>query len=93
LYNTGNRSNFADSLLQWYNQNKRSLPWRRTNEPYLVWISEIMLQQTQVDTVIPYFTKWIEAFPSVEIVAKTPFDDVVKYWEGLGILHTLQKYS
>lgn len=71
-------------LSQWFQKNKRSLPWRQDPTPYKVWISEIMLQQTQVKTVIPYFERWIRRFPDIKKLAKTPVDEIIKIWEGLG---------
>mgnify|MGYP001174358718 CR=1 FL=1 len=71
-------------LLGWYSVNKRILPWRETNDPYKIWISEIMLQQTQVATVIPYYKRWIKRFPNVLTLSETPYDEVLKFWEGLG---------
>lgn len=71
-------------LLAWYNRNQRLLPWRKTNDPYRIWISEIMLQQTQVDTVIPYYYRFLETFPSVSSLARAPLQDVLKVWENLG---------
>lgn len=63
---------------------RRSLPWREEPTPYRVWISEVMLQQTQVAVVIPYFTRWMEAFPTIETLAQAPLEKVLKIWEGLG---------
>ena len=60
------------------------MPWRQTSSPYRTWVSEIMLQQTQVATVIPYFKRFIERFPSIATLAQAPLDDVLKHWEGLG---------
>ena len=60
------------------------MPWRSTNDPYKIWLSEIMLQQTQVQTVIPYYNKWIKKYPTLESVAKSNIDDLLKIWEGLG---------
>src|SRR5512137_1479215 len=71
-------------LLRWFSSAARDLPWRRTLDPYAIWISEIMLQQTQVKTVIPYWTRWMAAFPTVESLARAPEDQVLKHWEGLG---------
>ena len=71
-------------LLNWFNQNKRNLPWRRGRTPYRVWVSEIMLQQTQVNTVIPYYKKWIKKYPTLKSFKESNFDDVIKIWEGLG---------
>ncbi len=74
----------ASRLLDWYRKNGRDLPWRGENNPYAVWVSEIMLQQTRVDTVIPYFEKWMRIFPSVEDLASASEQDVLNAWEGLG---------
>lgn len=71
-------------LLDWFIKNARDLPWRRTIDPYSIWISEIMLQQTQVKTVIPYWNRWIQRFPTVEALAQANTDRVLKLWEGLG---------
>jgi|SRR5690625_1363777 len=75
---------FQTDLLNWYGQNKRDLPWRQDQNPYKVWVSEIMLQQTQVDTVIPYFYRFMEQFPTVYDLASADEQDVLKAWEGLG---------
>ncbi|MCB0118291.1 MAG: A/G-specific adenine glycosylase, partial [Anaerolineales bacterium] len=72
------------SLLNWYDQQKRTLPWRDHPDPYAVWVSEIMLQQTRVDTVIPYFEKWMKLFPSVKELAAASEQSVLAAWEGLG---------
>jgi len=71
-------------LLKWYRHQARDLPWRRTKDPYAIWISEIMLQQTQVKTVIPYWERWIEALPTLAALANARIDRVLKLWEGLG---------
>src|SRR5512138_3995468 len=71
-------------LLAWYRRNKRPLPWRKASDPYRIWISEIMLQQTQVDTVIPYFHRFLKAFPTISLLAGAPLQDVLKVWENLG---------
>ena len=71
-------------LLDWYASNKRTLPWRNTKDPYMIWLSEIMLQQTQVNVVIPYYNRWIKTFPTIEKVAKADLDNLLKLWEGLG---------
>ena len=71
-------------LLAWYRKGARDLPWRRTRDPYAIWVSEIMLQQTQIATVIPYYERWMKRFPTVKALAKAPLDDVLKMWEGLG---------
>ncbi len=72
------------ALLKWYYKAARDLPWRKTKDPYKIWVSEIMLQQTQVDTVIPYYEKWIKRFPALQHVAKAKLSDVLKSWAGLG---------
>ena len=74
----------TDALLSWFAQYKRDLPWRRNKTPYRVWVSEVMLQQTQVTTVIPYFERWMERFPDIATLANAPLDEVLKAWEGLG---------
>ena len=71
-------------LLRWYTRHQRPLPWRRTRDPYRVWVSEIMLQQTQVDTVIPYYRRWLARFPTVQALAAAAEADVLRLWEGLG---------
>ncbi len=71
-------------LLDWFAQNARDLPWRRTRDPYAIWVSEIMLQQTQVKTVIPYWERWLRELPTVQAVAKASPDKIHKLWEGLG---------
>ncbi len=75
---------FADQLLNWYRENGADLPWRRHPTPYRVWLSEVMLQQTQVETVLPYYKRFVRAFPTIEALAAAPLDDVLKLWEGLG---------
>ena len=72
------------SLLPWFARHKRNLPWRHDRSPYRVWISELMLQQTRVDTVIPYFERFLIRFPDVATLARAPLGDVLKAWEGLG---------
>lgn len=75
---------FREKLLDWYNANKRDLPWRRTQDPYKIWISEIMLQQTRVDTVIPYYERFLDWFPTIKDLANAPEEKLLKAWEGLG---------
>lgn len=93
-----------EGLKRWFQENKRDLPWRVHCSPYAVWISEVMLQQTQVAVVIDYFHRWMERFPTLLSLAKAPLSDVIKLWEGLGyysrarMLHTaaqqiLQNYQ
>ena len=74
----------AGSLLSWYGENKRELPWRRNRNPYQIWLSEVMLQQTTVIAVIPYYEKFLKAFPRVEDLAKAPLEKVLEQWSGLG---------
>lgn len=83
-YNIDAKRFFSTELLLWYEENKRDLPWRRHRDPYYIWVSEIMLQQTRVDTVIPYFHRFIERFPTLGELATAPEEDVLKCWEGLG---------
>lgn len=71
-------------LLRWYRSNARDLPWRRTSDPYAIWISEIMLQQTRVKAVIPYYQRFMKEFPTVQSLADADIDTVLKAWEGLG---------
>lgn len=76
--------NFSRIILEWYEQNKRLLPWRRTKEPYRIWLSEIMLQQTRVAQGIPYYMRFVEAFPKVQDLAAASEEQVLKLWQGLG---------
>jgi len=71
-------------LGEWYQKNKRPLPWRKSKDPYRIWISEIMLQQTTVQAMIPYYEKFLERFPTVEVLAEAPEDEVLGLWSGLG---------
>jgi len=88
---------FSRRILAWYAANKRDLPWRTTNDPYRILVSEIMLQQTQVDRVIPKYAAWLARFPDFNALAAAPRSDVLKYWSGLGYnnravrLHALAK--
>ena len=91
-------SDISKSLIQWYLINKRDLPWRETTDPYRIWLSEIMLQQTQVAQGLPYYLKFLDAFPSVNDLAKADEEQVLKLWQGLGYysrarnLHATAKY-
>lgn len=76
--------NIREALLAWYHAYQRKLPWRETKDPYSIWISEVMLQQTKVDTVIPYYQKFLSTFPTVQALATAPEEQVLKSWEGLG---------
>lgn len=75
---------FRETLLSWYDLEKRDLPWRKNNDPYRIWVSEIMLQQTRVDTVIPYYLNFMKTFPTIEALAHADEDVLLKAWEGLG---------
>ena len=77
-------ASFQEKLLAWYDKEKRDLPWRRSNNPYHIWVSEIMLQQTRVDTVIPYYHRFLETFPTIESLANAQEEELLKVWEGLG---------
>src|SRR5260221_2469629 len=72
------------NLVAWYQSAKRDLPWRRTTDPYAITVSELMLQQTQVVTVIPYYERWLKQFPTWQALAESPESAVLKAWEGLG---------
>lgn len=75
---------FQEALLSWYSAEKRDLPWRRTDNPYYIWISEVMLQQTRVETVIPYYERFIEKFPTMADLSSAEEEEILKMWEGLG---------
>ena len=79
-----NESTFKKNLIKWFNENQREMPWRETSNPYYIWLSEVMLQQTQVKTVIDYYHKFISRFPTIEDLSQANEDEVLKYWEGLG---------
>jgi A/G-specific adenine glycosylase len=89
---------FSKILINWYLSNKRSLPWRKTTDPYRIWLSEIMLQQTRVAQGLPYYERFVKAFPEVHDLAGAPLDEVLKLWQGLGYysrarnLHATAKY-
>lgn len=74
----------VENLLEWFSKNKRDLPWRKTRNPYHIWISEVMLQQTQVATVIPYYYRFLEKFPTIQALAEARTEELMKCWEGLG---------
>jgi len=73
-----------EELLAWYRENRRDLPWRRTRDPYAILVSEVMLQQTQVDRIVPRYVAWLERWPTVEALAAAPAADVIREWQGLG---------
>ncbi len=89
---------FAKNLINWYKTNKRELPWRHTSDPYKIWLSEIILQQTQVVQGLSYYYKFVKNYPTVKHLAKAPIDEVMKNWQGLGYysrarnLHEAAKY-
>ena len=76
--------NFAETIIEWYNANKRDLPWRKTTDPYIIWLSEIIMQQTRVEQGTPYFYRFAENFPTVRDFALADEDEILKYWQGLG---------
>ena len=76
--------NFANELVNWYHKNKRDLPWRNTTDAYLIWLSEIILQQTRVEQGMPYYYRFAEKYPNVRSFAAAPEDDILKLWQGLG---------
>ncbi len=75
---------FAKNLLKWYKINKRDLPWRGQNDPYKIWLSEVILQQTQVIQGLTYYLKFVKNYPTIKLLAKAPVDEVMKHWQGLG---------
>jgi len=81
---SGPSSGFTKDLLRWYGRHHRNLPWRKTSDPYAIWVSEIMLQQTTVQAVIPYYERWLALFPDLGSLAQSPLKKVLKAWQGLG---------
>ena len=75
---------FSTDLLLWFEKEGRNLPWREVDDPYAIWVAEVMLQQTRVETVIPYYVRWLDKFPTLEQLASAETDDVLRLWEGLG---------
>ena len=75
---------FSKTILRWYSENKRTLPWRKTKDPYRIWLSEILLQQTRVAQGLPYYEKFIEHYPTVNDLAAASEEEVLKLWQGLG---------
>lgn len=84
MYNMYNESEFKNNLVKWFEKNQRQMPWRETKNPYYIWLSEVMLQQTQVKTVIDYYHKFVNRFPTITDLSNAHEDEVLKYWEGLG---------
>ncbi|KRG08872.1 A/G-specific adenine glycosylase [Staphylococcus sp. NAM3COL9] len=79
-----NESKFKNNLVTWFDEHQREMPWRETSNPYYIWLSEVMLQQTQVKTVIDYYHRFIHRFPTISELSQAHEDEVLKYWEGLG---------
>lgn len=75
---------FSDKILAWYRHNRRDLPWRETRDPYKVWLSEIILQQTRVAQGLPYYHKFLQNYPTVEKLAEANEQEILKLWQGLG---------
>lgn len=86
------RQTITRLLLSWYQHNKRDLPWRRSKDPYMIWVSEVMLQQTTVATVIPYYERWVKAFPTIADVAKARETKLLKMWQGLGYYNRVRNF-
>lgn len=78
------KKSIQKKILKWFELHQRDLPWRNTKDPYAIWISELMLQQTQVDQVIPYYQRFLKRFPDVYSLAQSKLDDIMKIWEGMG---------
>jgi len=84
MLSSSSLSRFRKNLLAWFSQFQRDLPWRRDKDPYRVWLSEIMLQQTRVAAAIPYYLRFLERFPTVQSLAEAPPQEVLRLWAGLG---------
>lgn len=84
---------WVKTLLSWYDANKRDLPWRKTKDPYRIWVSEIMSQQTRIEAMKPYYENWMEQFPTKEALAAADEDTVVKAWQGWAITPGLVIYD
>ena len=82
--NTAEIESLRKELLKWYQAHHRDLPWRRSNNPYRIWVSEVMLQQTQVRTVLDYYRRFITKFPNIKRLAGSDMEAVLKAWEGMG---------
>ena len=83
--------NFQEELCAWYKIHHRELPFRQTRDPYAIWVSEIMAQQTRIDSMLPYYRRWMERWPTVEALAKAPIEDVLHSWQGLGYYNRARK--
>lgn len=88
-----NKQQFNSALLTWFYENKRKLPWRETSDPYKIWLSEVMLQQTQVKTVIPYYNHFIDKYPTLDDIANADSTDLLKDWEGLGYYNRIRNFN
>jgi A/G-specific adenine glycosylase len=88
-----NSSALRRKLLRWYKTNRRDLPWRKTDDPYAIWIAETMLQQTQVKTVLPYYDRFLKAFPNVNALARAPRERILRLWSGLGYYRRAENLS
>jgi A/G-specific adenine glycosylase len=84
IFSPASRRNFQKRLLAWFRAHQRDLPWRRSRDPYRVWVAEVMLQQTRIAAVLPYYRRFLRRFPRVESLARAPLDEVLKLWSGLG---------
>ena len=84
--------NISNRLLDWYNNNQRRLPFRGSNDPYKIWVSEVMLQQTQIKTVIPYYRQWVKEYPTLKSAANADLDKLLKLWEGLGYYNRCRNF-
>lgn len=93
MNNLYNATNIAVKILNWYDQYKRDLPWRDSQDPYHIWLSEIMLQQTKVESVIPYYTRWLEKYPRLIDVSNAKEGDLLKLWEGLGYYNRCRNFK
>ena len=80
------KMDFTSEIIKWYEANQRQLPWRETTDPYLIWISEIILQQTQVKQGLSYYLRFVERFPNVRSLADASTDEVLQYWQGAWLL-------
>ena len=84
MISSAERGDLSLELLDWYNQQNYDFPWRKTRNPYSIWLSEVMLQQTRVSTVLPYYDSWLFSMPDIWSVANNNIDNILKLWEGLG---------
>ena len=85
-------SSLSLELLDWYQQQNYEFPWRKTRDPYSIWISEVMLQQTRVSTVLPYYKRWLFSLPDIRSVANNNIDNILKLWEGLGYYNRARNF-